>query len=217
VSAIRQGRVYIDNVRKLVFYIVSCGLAGTLLFLGAGGFGWRMPVSHAIWLALVTAVLPALALKVEPAQPDVMRRPPRTLRAALLSPAFVQAVVVYAALLTVATLLVVGWSRAMGIPAERAVTMNFMALGFAQLLHLGNARDRASVLSPARAFANGPALLAVALVLTLQVLTVTAAPLREWLRLTPLAAIDWVVVAAAGVLPALAGQLLKVTHRGRVV
>jgi Ca2+-transporting ATPase len=217
VSAIRQGRVYIDNVRKLVFYIVSCGLAGTLLFLGAGGFGWKMPVAHAVWLALVTAVFPALALKAEPAQPDVMQRPPRTLRAALMSPAYVRAIVVYAAFLTVATLLVVGWSRAAGIPAERAMTMNIMALGHAQLLHLGNARDRAPVLSPARAFANGPALFAVGLALTLQVMTVMAAPLREWLHLAPLAPIDWAVVAVAGVLPAIAGQLLKGTHRARMV
>jgi Ca2+-transporting ATPase len=216
-TAIRAGRVYIDNIHKLVFYIVSCGLAGTLLFLGAGGFGWKMPVAHAVWLALVTAVFPALALKAEPAQPDVMRRPPHTLRAALLSPAFVQAVVVYAAFLTVATLLVVGWSRAAGIPAERALTMNFMALGLAQLLHLGNARDRGPVLRPARAFANAPALLAVGLALTLQVATVAAAPLREWLQLAILTPMDWAVVAAAGVLPALAGQFLKGIHRVRAV
>lgn len=83
-----------------------------------------------------------------------MRRPPRGLRAALFSRPFARAIVVYAAFLTAATLLVITRSHAAGIPAERAVTMNFMTLGLAQLLHLGHARDRGPVLSPARALAN---------------------------------------------------------------
>jgi hypothetical protein len=59
--------------------------------------------------------------------------------------------------------------------------------------------------------------LAVGLALTLQVATVAAAPLREWLQLAILTPMDWAVVAAAGVMPALAGQLLKGIHRPRAV
>jgi Ca2+-transporting ATPase len=163
----------------------------------------------------VTAVLPALALAAEPPQPDVMKRPPRHLRAALASPAFLRAVVFYAALLGGATLLVVGWSRYAGVPAGRAITMNFMALALAQAFHLGNARDTRPVIRLKRVLANRFALGAVGLVIALQVLAVTAPPLRQLLHLEPLGRTEWLVVIVAGLIPAVAGQAVKALRSGR--
>jgi Ca2+-transporting ATPase len=214
-AAIQEGRVVQDNIRKFVFYLFSCGLAGTLLFVGAAVSGWPVPMlmAQALWLSLVTAAFPALALTAEPAQPDVMHRPPRSLRAALSSPTFFRAILFYATLLAAATLFVVAWSRYAGIPAGRAITMNFMALALAQLLHLGNARDSGPVLSAKRATANAFALTAVGVALALQVLAVGTAPLRHVLHLEPLTSGDWVVVVLAGLMPAVAGQVLKSFRR----
>jgi Ca2+-transporting ATPase len=216
-DAIQEGRTVLDNVRKFVFYVLSCGLAGTMLLAGAIAAGWpvRLLVVQALWLSLVTAVLPALALAAEPPQPDVMQRPPRHLRAALASPAFLRAVFFYAALLGGATLLVVGWSRYAGVPAGRAITMNFMALALAQVFHLGNARDTRPVIRLKRVLANRFALGAVGLVIALQVLAVTAPPLRQLLHLEPLGRTEWLVVIVAGLIPAVAGQAVKALRSGR--
>jgi Ca2+-transporting ATPase len=216
-EAIQEGRTVLDNVRKFVLYVLSCGLAGTMLLAGAIAAGWpvRLLVVQALWLSLVTAVLPALALAAEPPQPDVMQRPPRDLRAALASPAFLRAIFFYAALLGGATLLVVGWSWYADVPAGRAITMNFMALALAQVFHLGNARDTRPVIRLRRILANRFALGAVGLVIALQVLAVTAPPLRQLLHLEPLGRTEWLVVIGAGLIPAVAGQAVKALRSGR--
>jgi Ca2+-transporting ATPase len=215
--AIQEGRTVLDNVRKFIFYLVSCGLAGTLLLFGAAAAGWpiRLLIVQGLWLSLVTAVFPALALAAEPSQADVMQRPPADLRSALLSARFLQAIAFYALLMAGATLLVVGWCQYAGVPAGRAITMNFLVLGLAQLLHLGNARDSRPVLRPSRVVANRLALTAVGLALVLQVLAVRVQPLRELLRLEPLTGVEWLLVVVAGAIPAVAGQAIKAMRDSR--
>ncbi|HJR61701.1 MAG TPA: cation transporting ATPase C-terminal domain-containing protein [Vicinamibacterales bacterium] len=211
IQAVRDGRVYVDNIQKFVFYLFSCGLAGTLLLAGAAAAGWpfELLAIQALWLSLVTAVFPALSLAIEPPQPDVMQRPPRDLRSALLSRSFVRAIIFYGLLMAAATLLVVAWSWSAGVDAGHAVTMNFMTLALAQLLHLGNARDSRPVVTPRRALANRFALMAVGVVLALQMLAVTTEPLRWLLHLEPLTRTEWLVVIVAGLIPAVAGQVFK--------
>ncbi len=84
-----------------------------------------------------------------------------------------------------------------------------MTLALAQLFHLGNARSRLPVLRPQRVLANPYALAALALVLVLQVLTVSWAPLRGLLRLAPMNGTEWGVVLLLSLVPAVAGQLLS--------
>jgi hypothetical protein len=69
---------HLRNIRKFVFYLFSCNLAEVLVFLGAAVAGWAAPLLplQILWLNLVTDTFPALALALEPGEPDVMRRPP---------------------------------------------------------------------------------------------------------------------------------------------
>lgn len=87
--------------------------------------------------------------------------------------------------------------------------MAFMTLAMAQLFHLGNARSRASVLSPGRAFANGFAVAAVALGILLQVVAVYLPALRNLLELVPLSPREWVIVTALSAATGLIGQATK--------
>jgi hypothetical protein len=86
-----------------------------------------------------------------------------------------------------------------------------MVLAFAQLLHLGNARDERPVVHPRRVLANRWALGAVTATCVFQAATVVWPPLRNFLRLTTLTGSEWMVVVGAALLPALAGQSLKST------
>jgi P-type Ca2+ transporter type 2C len=121
---------------------------------------------------------------------------------------------VYAVLIASASFLVLAWATWSGLPRGQAMTMNFMTLAFAQLTHLGNARDAAPVIRFKRAFANRMALIALGLSVVLQLATVADLPLRDVLRLEPLSAGAWVVVIAVGLIPGVVGQAAKVL-RGR--
>lgn len=79
VAATEEGRVVYTNIRRFIKYILGSNI-GELLTIGAApllGLG-GVPLSplQILWMNLVTDGLPALALAVEPAEPDVMKRPP---------------------------------------------------------------------------------------------------------------------------------------------
>ena len=163
-----------------------------------------------LWLNMVTDTFPALALAIEPGDPDVMRRPPRDPREAMLSRAFLTPVVGYAAVIAAATLVALWW--ALVYAPEKLTTMVFMTLAGAQIFHLGNARSSGPVLTFRTATANPAAIAAVVLSVGLQLAALLVAPLAEVLRLTPLAWQEWTVVVTLSVIPAAAGQLLKVVQ-----
>ena len=80
VNAVEQGRVIYDNIRKFVYYLLACNVSELALMLGASAAGWPVPLSptQILWINLVTDGPPALALAMEPAEPDVMERRPRS-------------------------------------------------------------------------------------------------------------------------------------------
>jgi len=79
VNAVKEGRRIYDNIKKFVLFLLRANfdellLIGTVLVMG-------MPLPylpiHILWINLMTDGLPALALGVEKAEPDIMKRPPR--------------------------------------------------------------------------------------------------------------------------------------------
>jgi Ca2+-transporting ATPase len=211
-AAVEEGRVIFDNICKFVFYLFSCNLAEVLVFLGAALAGLPLPLLplQILWLNLITDVTTALPLAVEPAEPDLMRRPPRDPHSAILSAPLVRAALGYAVLIAAATLLAFGWTHAHspGDPS-RAVTVAFLTLGLAQILHLGNARSHGPVLAVARIFANRHALGAVALAIGLQWLVTAWTPLATVLGVRAVSPGDWGVIGLLALTPAALGQALK--------
>ena len=208
-AAVEEGRVIFDNIRKFVFYLFSCNVAEVLVLLVAGLAGLPLPLTplQLLWLNMVTDTFPALALAMEPGDATVMRRPPRDPQEAILSPAFVGRIFVYAAMITIVTLGAY-WSALRHAP-DRAGTIAFMTLALAQIAHLGNARSDRHVLAPRRAAANGFAILGLGVALALQLVTTTT-PLARVLDVAPLETGDWLLVAGLAALPAVVGQLAKI-------
>ena len=79
VAAVEEGRVIYDNIRKFIRYILATNSGEIWLMLVTPFFGMPLPLLplQILWMNLVTDGLPALALAVEPAEDDTMRRPPR--------------------------------------------------------------------------------------------------------------------------------------------
>ena len=209
--AIEEGRVVFDNIRKFVFYLFSCNLAEVLVLLGAGVAGLPLPLTalQILWLNLVTDTFPALALALEPAEPDIMQRPPRDPHAAILSARFLRAIVFFSALITLPSLAAFLWGLNGSEGEAYARTLCFMTLAFGQIFHLGNARSPGAVIQPKLAVRNPYALGAVVLSVGLQFLAVYFTPLARVLDTTPLAARDWLIVLALGIVAATVGQTLK--------
>ncbi len=86
VAAVEEGRAVFDNIRKFVHYLLTCNLAEVavvFLVLAFAGVTPLLPL-QILFVNLLTDGLPALALGAEPAEPGLMRRPPRSPKAGIL-------------------------------------------------------------------------------------------------------------------------------------
>ncbi|HJV33692.1 HAD-IC family P-type ATPase, partial [Geomonas sp.] len=91
VAAVEEGRAIFDNVKKFLMYLLASNLGEIGLMAGALLLGLPLPVSavQILYVNLATDGLPALALSVDPADEDLMQRPPRDAARGIFTPAVV--------------------------------------------------------------------------------------------------------------------------------
>jgi Ca2+-transporting ATPase len=219
VGAVEQGRIVYANILRFVHYLFSCNLAEILVVFVALMIGWPLPLValQILWLNMITDVFPALALALEPSDPDVMERPPRKPGEAVMNPVFIWLISWQGILLSGFTLqaFFVGmrWYGAEGAGLRHAITITFMTLALAQVFHAFNARSRSRSAFTARLFTNAWLWAAVAGCLFLQLAAVYAPFLQTILRTTPLTLADWGLVLACSLAPVAVVELVKLAQR----
>jgi Ca2+-transporting ATPase len=133
VAAVREGRAIYDNIRKFIKYILSANAGEIWVMLLAPFLGLPLPLLplQILWINLVTDGLPSLALSIEPAERDVMKRPPRNPRESIFGQGL-GVHIIWVGLLMGIVSLGMGWRafRA-GDPAWQ--TMVFMTVTMSQL------------------------------------------------------------------------------------
>ena len=79
VSAIEQGRNIYNNIKKSVIFLITCNLGEVITIFVALIIGWKAPLiaTQLLWINLITDSLPAIALGMDPGNPDVMKEKPR--------------------------------------------------------------------------------------------------------------------------------------------
>ena len=175
--AIEEGRTIYDNLRKAIIFILPTNGAEALVILIAVVFGLVLPLTpvQILWVNMVTAVTLALALAFEPAEPGVMRRPPRDPRAPILGGAFLWRIGFVSILIGGATIAVFLIEIRMGLPLELARTLAVNTLVCAQVFYLFNSRFlHQTSLSYTRLFTNRAVWLSVAVLALLQLMFVYA-------------------------------------------
>jgi Ca2+-transporting ATPase len=212
--AVHQGRIIYANIRKFIHYLFSCNLSEVATMLVASLLGYPLPLLplQILWLNLITDVFPALALAMEPGEPDAMQRPPRPTEATLLDRATVTSIGGYGFLImiaTVAAFLYGRLARDCTRTPDPAVTLSFLTIGFAQLLHVFNSRKERGSLRRREWVSNPWVLAAAAVTIALQLAAVYAPGLRTVLKTVPPAGRDWLVVGCLSVVPLLVGQSVR--------
>ncbi|HEU5197272.1 MAG TPA: cation-transporting P-type ATPase, partial [Methylomirabilota bacterium] len=200
VAAVAQGRTIHTNIGKSLRFLLATNFSEILVTLGALAAGVPRPMSaiQFLWINLLSDVAPALALAVEPAERDVMSRPPRDPAAPMLSKSTLLGIAGDAGVLAATTLGVHGLALARYGAGPQATTLAFSTLTSAQLLHALTYRSRADRSEPG-ARSVLPAVVGVTM--GAQLAAMALPPLRRLLGLTPLAPIDWALVAGATALP----------------
>jgi Ca2+-transporting ATPase len=212
ILAVAQGRTIYGNIRKSIHYLVSSNMSeiGVTFIAVAGGLGQPLNTMQLLWINLMTDVFPALALALDPPEPDVLRRPPRDPQEAIIRRQDFKRYGLEAAALTAGSLGAYGYGLLRYGPGPQAGTLAFMTLTLSQLLHAVSCRSETHGLFSAERLPENHWLTgALAASAVLQVSTVLLPPLRGLLGTTLLMPADALVVGAAAGLPYLAIEALK--------
>jgi len=144
VSAVEQGRVIYSNIRKFVYYLLSCNAAEIMIIFLAILFGWPVPLTaiQLLWLNLVTDGAPALALGTEAGDPDIMDRPPRPTEEPIINKYMLIGILIQTIAITAVTLGAFAIGRFIDPEhIEFAETMAFVTLSISELFRAYTARS----------------------------------------------------------------------------
>jgi Ca2+-transporting ATPase len=212
VAAVQQGRVIFENIRKFVFYLLSCNISEILVVSVASLVNAPLPIRplQILFLNLVTDVFPALALGVGEGDPAVMERPPRDPQEPILTRDHWRAIAGYGLTITLSVLgafvLALSWFEG---EEKQAVTISFLTLAFAQLWHVFNMRERGSGMLRNEITRNPFVWGALALCTGLLVAAVYLPGLADLLKTVDPGLKGWVLIIVASLIPLLMGQVVK--------
>jgi Ca2+-transporting ATPase len=218
VSAIEEGRIIYSNIRKFVFYLISCNIGEILVIFLAMLAGLPIPLTpiQLLWLNLVTDGAPALALGLEKGDPDIMDRPPRPPKEPVINRDMLIGIIVQAIVMTGAVLgaFIYGLNRFPGNLAA-AQTIAFTTLVVSELLRAFTARSEQYSLFKIGLLTNKWMLWAVGSSLLLLLAVIYTPFLQTFFNTIPLTFIDWITLAPAMMLASIAAELTKLYLRSR--
>ena len=186
VHAVHYGRRLYDNIRKFIRYAVTTNSAEIWTIFLAPFLGLPIPLLpiHILWINLVTDGLPALALTAEPAEPGVMRRPPRPPQESLFAHGMWQHMIWVGLLMAALTLSTQAWAYHSG--SSHWQTMAFTVLTLAQLAHVMAIRSEKESLFSIGIFSNLQMAAAVTVTFTLQMATIYVPAFNRIFKTEPL-------------------------------
>ncbi len=216
-AAVEEGRTIYDNIRKAIVFILPTngGQAGVLVAAILLGLH-ELPITpvQILWVNMVTAVTLALALAFEPAERDIMRRPPRDPQEAILTPFMLWRVAFVSALLVAGSLGLFLWELARGASLEvaRTATVNLLILG--EVFYLFNCRRLTNpVLSWEGLTGNRYVWIAIGVLLALQLAFTYVPAMQTLFHTAALDAAAWGRILAFGACVLLAVELEKALLR----
>lgn len=193
VAAIEEGRGIYDNIKKAVFFLLSCNIGEIMTIFVAILLGHSSPLLpvQLLFINLVTDSFPAICLGLEPPEKDIMSRPPRGHREGLFAGGGLFQILVEG--------MFIG-SLALTAYMIGGTTMCFAVLALSQIVHSFNMRSHQSLFKIG-ILSNKKLLLSGILCALLQVSVIAIPFLQDIFHTTALTLLDWLIVACFSLLP----------------
>ena len=147
IKAVSNGRNVYRNIKNSIQFLLSGNMAGIFCVLYTSLLSLPLPFKpvHLLFINLITASLPAIAIGMEPPEEGLLKEPPRNPKEGILTASFIRDILVQGALIAAATM----WAYTTGLHeggAGRACTMAFSTLTLARLFHGFNCRSSHSII-----------------------------------------------------------------------
>jgi Ca2+-transporting ATPase len=245
VSAVEQGRIIYNNIRKFVFFLLSSNVAEIMVIFLATLAGLPSPLTviQLLWLNLITDGAPALALAMEKGDPDIMKRSPRPknepiINVSMRTGIIIQTITQTGAVLTAFILGLLWELKALGVGlpmganpltyllnfdwhsvnlenVRTAETMAFMTLSLCELFRAYTARSEKASLFNIGIFSNKWMQYAVGSSILLLLLVCTVPFLQTIFNTHFMNLSEWLVVLGLALVPAVSEEITKLFLRLR--
>ncbi|MDT3779082.1 cation-transporting P-type ATPase [Nitrospira sp. MA-1] len=214
--AVEEGRRVYDNIQKSILFILPTNVAEAGVIVAAILLGTMLPITpvQILWVNMITAVTLALALTLEPPESDVMRRPPRNPREAILSRFLLWRIGFVSVLAVTGTFGLFLWECDRGTSIETARTIAVNMLVVFEAFYVLNARSfYGSVLSPKGLFQNPYVPLTIGMVLGIQGLFTYTEVMQTLFHTTGIDGFAWFRIVGIGLVIFLLVEFEKYVFR----
>ncbi len=213
VSAVEEGRIIYDNIKKFVFFLLSCNIGEILLVFVSILLNLPVPLLpiQLLWLNLVTDSFPALALGVEKGDPDIMSQEPRDPNESILDKEMIIGIAFQSIAIAIASLSAYWWGiYRYGLDnILEARTIAFATLITAELLRAYSTRSTHYTLFEIGIFSNKTLVYGTSFSFLLMLLVIYIPFLNPIFYTFPLGLTDWEIILTFAFIPLLVGEIIK--------
>jgi len=215
VAAVEEGRVIYSNIRKFIFFLLSCNIAEILIIFVAMLVGLPIPLKpiQLLWLNLLTDAFPALALGMEAKELDIMEKPPRNPNEPIMDHRMKWQIAIQSIFMTIAILGVFWFSLKTSSNLQVAQTYAFVTLIFSELLRAYTSRSETYSVFKIGFFSNKYMVGGTLISFLLLLLVIYIPALREIFDTVKLSLYDWDIIVLFGIIPFLVSEISKVFLR----
>ncbi len=213
VNAIKEGRGIFDNIQKFVHYLLSCNAGEVMLMFAAAILGYPVPLLaiQILWINLVTDGFPALALAMEPPEPDIMERKPRPPREPVITFQRGMLILYHGSLVAAVAFLGFLWMYGNDeANTDVARSTAFAITAFAQLAYAMVCRSHRYTLPGLGLLSNRWLFAALVVSGLLQIAVMTIPFASGLLDITDSHKLPWLMIAGLSLLPATIIELTKI-------
>lgn len=210
-SAIKEGRIVFDNLRKVVFFLIPTGVADIFSIVAAVVLGLPLPFIPAqiLWINLVTNGMQDVALAFEPAEKGVLNRPPRPKDEGIFSRLLIQRTILVGAVITSGVIFTFTQALKAGASLENARTVAVTTMVFFQFFQAWNSRSETESVFCINPFSNLILFYSMIAAFFAQLAVLYAPPLQWIFRTVPLSWQEWIQIIAVSSSVLLAVELDK--------
>jgi len=226
VSAIEQGRNIYNNIKKSVIFLITCNLGEVITIFVALIIGWQAPLiaTQLLWINLITDSLPAIALGMDPGNPDVMKEKPRPAKESFFANSAGMHVLLGGFLIGALTIAAYffGYYEHGYTPFDKQVPQNtieyartlaFMVLVVCQLFYSLALRNERKSIFRTGIFSNKYLVGAILLGLTLQLVVVGIPAMQRAFHLQMPDIRAWGIIFILGITPLVLNEFFKIFVR----
>lgn len=211
VAAVEEGRTIYSNIRKFIFFLLSCNIAEILIIFLAMLLGLPIPLKpiQLLWLNLLTDAFPALALGMEQKEKYIMEIPPRKPEEPILDRKMKIQIAVQSTFMTIAILGAFYYALSANFPLEKARTYAFVTLIFGELLRAYTSRSETESIFKIGFFSNSYMLLGTSISFILLLVVLYIPFFSNVFDTVSLSINDWLFIIAFGLTPFAAAEISK--------